>query len=145
MDWRSVAHTVSADGTSFGRPDTSVLPHIFTGTVTLNGTSAPDGTRVAATMARASDSVVAIEVTATDDNGNTATAFREFVVNHPGVEVISGVTASGTFILLVEQPLGESFGGRDIRFTVGGQEAAQSGTWERGGATELNLSAGTGR
>ncbi len=145
MDWRSNSYVVRGGATSFGAPDTSVLPHFFTGTVTLDGVTALDGTRVAATIERAIGAVVSIEVTATDDNGNTATTTREFKLRPSGVELISGVVSGGTFSLLLEQPLGESFGGEEIKFTVGGQEAAQSATWEFGGVSELNLSAGVGR
>jgi hypothetical protein len=144
MDWRSNSYVVSGGSISFGAPDTSVIPHFFTGTVTLDGVTALNGTRVVATVERASDGVVSIEVTATDDNGHTATATREVKIGPSGVEIISGIVSGGTFSLLVEQPLGESFGGEEIKFTVGGLEA-QSATWERGGVSELNLSAGTSR
>ncbi|MCI0900225.1 MAG: hypothetical protein J4N70_04765 [Chloroflexi bacterium] len=55
---------------------------------------------------------------------------------------------SGSYLLLVEQLSGYSFGGQTINFTVAGHEAGQSLVWTQGGATELNLTArggGSGR
>ena len=142
MDWRSVSYTVAGATTSFGDFTSSVPPHVFTGTVSLNGTTAPDGTIVTATVPGTGDGgTLAIEVTATDDRGNVATAIRELRKNSPRIEVVSGVVTDGIFVLLVEQPPGESFTGQDVRFTIGDQEAAQSADWEQGGATELNISA----
>jgi hypothetical protein len=142
MDWRSNSYVVPGSVTSFGDFTPTVPPHVFTGTVTLNGATAADGTVVTATIEGSGDGgTLAIAVTATDDRGATATATREVKIKPSRVEIVRGVVSGGTFILLVEQPPSESFGGREIRFTVGGQEAAQAPTWELGGVSELNLSA----
>ncbi|MBM3943834.1 MAG: hypothetical protein FJ316_13190 [SAR202 cluster bacterium] len=89
-------------------------PHVFTGKATLAGAAAPDGATVTALVANAKCS--------------SAPA------------VVSG----GRYTILVEQPEGETYAGKAIKFTIGNQlpsNAAETGAWEAGGATILNLTA----
>ena len=141
MKWRANPYTVLAGPTSFGDFISSTFPHAFTGAVTLDGRTAPDGTVVTAMIEGADDDVVSIEVTATDDQGNTAKATRGVKVSRPGrVEIVSGVVSSGRYFLLVGEPRGESFRGREIIFTLDDREVTETARWEGGGATVLNLS-----
>lgn len=47
----------------------------------------------------------------------------------------------GTYILIVNQPSGESYAGKTITFKIGGNEAKETGIWEQGGVDGLNLTA----
>ena len=80
-------------------------PHVFTGTVSINGLPAPIGT----TMTASIDGVV---------QGSTT------------------VQAGGIYTLIVDQD-----NGGVISFKAGNLVAAESATWEQGGATVLNLNA----
>jgi hypothetical protein len=44
-------------------------------------------------------------------------------------------------VLNAAQPSGQSFAGKTVTFTIGDKNAAQTGTWQQGGATILDLSA----
>ena len=85
-----------------------VPPHILTGTVTVNGLSAPAGTAVYAFI--------------------------------DGVQQGSAtVAANGTYVLQVSQG-----SGTDISFLVDTLTAAETASWEQGGADVLDLTAGGG-
>jgi len=86
----------------------AVPPHIFIGSVTVNGLSAPSGTVVSAVV----DGV---------EQGNTT------------------VSSSGSYTLQVSQG-----SGTDIIFMVDTLTAAETATWQQGGADVLNLTAGSG-
>ena len=58
-----------------------------------------------------------------------------------GGGVSKAVIDGGFYKLLVEQPLGESFAGKIVLFTIGDWQAGESQPWEQGGAHELNLHA----
>jgi len=47
----------------------------------------------------------------------------------------------GTYILIVNQPSGETYPGKTITFKIGERDAAESAVWEQGGVDELNLTA----
>jgi hypothetical protein len=84
----------------------SVPPHIFIGTVTVNGLNAPAGTTVTAMIG--------------EETKGTAV-----------------VGANGQY-----GPLQVAAGtGAEITFMVDALTAAETGTWEQGGGTSLNLSA----
>ncbi len=75
--------------------------------------------------------------------------------NHPvsdGTVIVSCVNGAGvseaaidggSYKLLVEQPLGQSFAGKFVQFTIGDRQAGESHPWEQGGAHELDLHAGS--
>ena len=86
----------------------AVPPHVFIGSVTVNGLSAPSGTVVSAVV----DGV---------EQGNTT------------------VSSSGSYTLQVSQG-----SGTDIIFMVDTLTAAETATWQQGGADVLNLTAGAG-
>jgi len=81
-------------------------PHVFIGTVTMNGLGAPIGTTLTASI----DGLV---------QGSTT------------------VQAGGKYMLKVNQSTGGA-----ISFKIGNLVAAESATWEHGGATLLDLNAG---
>lgn len=90
------------------------LPCRFHGTVQVNGADVPDGTIVTATV-----------------EGDTYNASTP-----------SGYGDS-TYMLEIAPPEGTNYtDGATITFMIGDQSAAQTGTWEAGGNTELNLSSG---
>ncbi len=89
-----------------------IKPHLFTGTATINGSPAPDDTRVTAWVE----------------------GFREPV----GDTTVSG----GLYFFRVFQYGDESFAGKTVTFKVGGLDALETATWESGGSTpRLNLTA----
>ena len=60
-----------------------------------------------------------------------------------GSEVGTAATEGGTYALGITQPPGKDFADQIVSFTVAGIAADQTGVWEAGGATELNLTATT--
>jgi hypothetical protein len=92
-------------------------PHIFTGTATLGGQPAPDGTLVTAWI----------------DN-----------VQVPGASVAVKGPPAGKYTLQVLQPDGSAYAGKSVKFKVGTADATQSQNWEQGGASILNLTATAG-
>jgi hypothetical protein len=67
-----------------------------------------------------------------------------------GTEVIARVdtatfpttTTGGIYRVDVRQPEGGSFAGKTVTFTIKGSAAPQTGIWELGGVSEVNLSVG---
>ena len=57
-----------------------------------------------------------------------------------GAQAGAGTVSGGRYSLLVDQGEG-SFAGETISFMVGGFDAAETATWEQGGATGLDLTA----
>ena len=90
--------------------DHSELPHVFVGTITIGGERAPDGVEVSVWL-------------------------PEF--DSP---IGSGLSSGGDYSLLANQHGSKSFGGRSLIFKINGQDAGESATWEKGGATILDLS-----
>jgi hypothetical protein len=67
-------------------------------------------------------------------NGTTVSAFID------KEQVGTAVVANGAYeALFVEQPVGASYVGKEVTFTIGGLAAAESFTWIQGELTELNL------
>jgi cobalamin biosynthesis Mg chelatase CobN len=60
-----------------------------------------------------------------------------------GTQAGSDTVTGGSYSLLVDQGEG-SFAGKTVSFKVGGFDAAETTTWEQGGATVLNLTALSG-
>ena len=89
------------------------FPHIFVGTVTLDGDAAPDGT------------VVSAWVEGVTDAAGTA-------------------TTSGGSYSIVADPGEDSWAGLAVTFLVAGSPAAESTTFEHGGADVLDLTATSG-
>ena len=90
--------------------DHSELPHVFVGTITIGGERAPDGVEVSVWL-------------------------PEF--DSP---IGSGLSSGGDYSVLANQHGSKSFGGRSLIFKINDQDAGGSATWEKGGATILNLS-----
>ena len=90
--------------------DHSELPHVFVGTITIRGERAPDGVEVSVWL-------------------------PEF--DSP---IGSGLSSGGNYSVLANQHGSKSFGGRSLIFRINGQDAGASATWEKGGATLLDLS-----
>ena len=136
----SVRYTVPRASSSFGQFVSTVPPHVFTGTANLGGAPAPDGTVVAAWIhGTGGGSTLKIEVTATNADGNTGFASRQVSVGPGSTKVVETTVSGGSYTLLVAQPPGESFGGKNITFTIGGKGARQTPAWQQGGADILNL------
>ena len=90
--------------------DHSELPHVFVGTITIRGERAPDGVEVSVWL-------------------------PEF--DSP---IGSGLSSGGDYSVLANQHGSKSFGGRSLIFKINGHDAGESATWEKGGATILDLS-----
>ena len=89
-------------------------PHVFVGTVSVDGSPAPDGTLVNAFIEGKTGPVAQAEV------------------------------SGGGYTLTVEQTSGADFDGKTVTFTVSDQETSPSVSWEIGGADEVNLSVSGG-
>jgi len=89
-------------------------PCKFFGTVTAEGVEAPAGTEVTAVI------------------GNTTTS-----VTLPTVEY-----GSGWYFVLIDQPPGQAYEGKEVTFLVNGSLVEQKGQWTLGGILRLDLSLG---
>ena len=90
--------------------DNSELPHVFVGTITIREEQAPDGVEVSVWLPEF-DSPIGI-----------------------------GLSSGGDYSVLANQHGSKSFGGRTLTFKINGQDSGESATWEKGGATLLDLS-----
>ena len=90
--------------------DNSELPHVFVGTITIKGEKAPDGVEVSVWL-------------------------PEFAS-----PIGSGLSSGGDYSVLANQYGSKSFGGRRLTFKINGHDSGESATWEKGGATILDLS-----
>ena len=86
------------------------LPHVFVGSVTINGVAATDGTEVTVWVA--------------DYDGPVGTGF----------------TSDGNYTVLTHQHGEAPFDGKTLIFKVNGQDTGETGNWEKGGATILAIS-----
>jgi len=89
--------------------DTRTIPHVFVGSVTVDGQVAPDGTEVSAWVSEFSSPV--------------------------GEGTVSG----GSYVMNVSQYGTASFAGKTLTFKIGDDDTGQTSTWEKGGATVLDL------
>jgi len=101
----SEAPTIPIDTVEPGAP-----PHVFVGTVSVDGSAAPDGTVVTA-----------------------------FIEGKTG-PVIQAEVSGGRYKLMVEQPKDADYDGKAVTFTVSDLETTSTVPWEFGGANEVNLS-----
>ena len=94
-------------------PDTSgqTLPHVFAGTVSVDGAIAPDG----------------IVVTARID----------------GLLAAIAILKDGNYTLAVEPPLGVSYIGKKVIFSVGEYQASPTAIWQTARVDRVNLTATT--
>jgi len=90
--------------------DNSEPPHVFVGSVTIDGGPAPDGTEV---------TVWLVEFDA---------------------PIGTGITSSGIYTALANQHGAKSFGGRALIFKVNGEDSGETFVWKKGEATMLDLS-----
>ncbi len=90
--------------------NSSELPHVFVGAVTIDGAPAPNGSDVTVWLAQFDAPV--------------------------GVAIVS----DGKYSVLANQHGSESFVGQTLIFKINGQNSGETGVWERGGATVLDLS-----
>jgi hypothetical protein len=90
--------------------DNSELPHVFVGSVTINGAPAPNGTEVTVWL-------------------------EEF--NAP---IGAGTSSGGNYTVLANQHGARPFEGRTLIFKVNGQDSGETEIWEKGGATILAVS-----
>jgi len=88
----------------------SEIPHVFVGSVTINGAPAPNGTEVTVWL-------------------------EEF--NAP---LGAGTSSGGDYSVLANQHGAQSFEGRTLIFKVNGQDSGETAIWEKGGATILAVS-----
>ena len=58
-----------------------------------------------------------------------------------GQQMAAKSVTGGTYPVLLVEPSGESFDGKEVTFTIGGIAAAQTYIWQQGEVTELNLTA----
>jgi len=90
--------------------DNSELPHVFVGSVTINGAPAPDGTEVSVWL-------------------------KQFAS-----PLGTGTSVDGNYSILANQYGNSSFGGRRVIFKINGEDSGESAVWEKGGATILEVS-----
>jgi len=119
----------------------NIPPNVFVGKATLDGAVAPDGTVVIAWIAGTNSTSLLIKVTATADSGETDSASLSLPVSG-AINAGQATVSNGEFVVTASQPPGQSFAGKTVTFTVGGKDARQTGTWQQGGATILDLTAG---
>ena len=115
-------------------------PNVFVGKAMLDGAVAPDGTVVIAWIAGTNSTSLLIKVTATANSGETDSASLSLPVSG-AVNAGQAKVMKGEFVVNASQPSGQSFAGKTVTFTVGGKDARQTGTWQQGGATILDLTA----
>ena len=87
----------------------NVIPHVFVGSVTVSGEVAPDGTEVSAWVSEFSSPV--------------------------GEGTVSG----GSYVMNISQYGTASFAGKTLTFKIGDDDTGQTSTWEKGGATVVDL------
>ena len=124
--------------TSTGTISSSVPPHAFVGTVTINGTPAPDGTVVTAWVEGGAASTLQLKATATDDSSQLGSDVVNVQVV-PRMKIASTAVSDGNYAVVVRQLQGESFAGRTVIFIIENLEATQTGIWQQGGADVLHL------
>ena len=118
----------------------NVPPNVFVGEARLDGILAPDGTKVVAWMAGSDASKLVIQVTDTANSGESDTASLTLLVSG-SINVGETTVVNGNYVLNASQPTGQSFLGEPITFGIGAKGAEQTGFWEQGAATILNLTA----
>ena len=79
-------------------------------------------------------------VTATANSGETDSAVLTLLVSG-AINAGEATVKNGEFVVTAAQPSGQSFAGKAVTFTIGGKDARQSGKWQQGGATILDLTA----
>ena len=119
-------------------PSTSP-PHLFVGSVTLDGEPAPDGADISAFVEGSRVDTLEIEATVTDETGRSATDSLSLAVFGPPVAAGDAVVNSGEYTIQIVQPVGQSFSSKLITFKVDGRDAAESTTWQQGAADVLDL------
>lgn len=137
----SIEYKVPGGGSSAVSSYSPIPPHVFVGSATIDGTSAPDGTVVTAWVTGGRTSSLQIEATAEDNNGKSGRATITVPVVQAKIKAGKTNVADGQFIVIAQQPSGESFAGREVTFTIGGLDVPQSGVWQQGGGDVLNLAA----
>ncbi len=90
--------------------DNRELPHVFVGAVTIDGAPAPDGTEVSVWL------------------------------NQYDSPIGTGTSVDGNYSVLANQFGNSSFGGRLVVFKVNGEDSGETASWEKGGATILDVS-----
>ena len=132
-------HTYVLPGRSTSAAATSSIPpNVFVGKATLGGVTAPDGTVVIAWIAGTDSTSVIIKVTATANSGETDSASLTLLVSG-AINAGEATVKDGEFVVTAAQPSGQSFAGETVTFTIGGKDARQTGKWQQGGATILDL------
>jgi hypothetical protein len=118
----------------------AAVSNVFVGEARLDGILAPDGTKVVAWMAGSDASKLVIQVTDTANSGESDTASLTLLVSG-SINVGETTVVNGNYVLNASQPTGQSFLGEPITFGIGAKGAEQTGFWEQGAATILNLTA----
>ena len=109
MQWRSIMVLIESGPVALPAIASNVIPHVFVGSVTVSGEVAPDGTEVSAWVSEFSSAV--------------------------GEGTVSG----GSYVLNISQYGTASFTGKTLTFKIGDDDTGQTSTWEKGGATVLDL------
>jgi len=95
---------------------------------------------VTAWIAGTDSTNLSIKVTATANTGETDIASITIPVSG-AINAGQTTVTQGEYVLNAAQPSGQSFAGKTVTFTIGDKNASQTGTWQQGGATILDLSA----
>ena len=118
----------------------SVPPNVFVGKATLDGAPAPDDTVVTAWIDGSDSATLTIKVTATANSGNPGSALLSLQVSG-SFNAGEAKVKDGEYVLNAAQPSGQNFTGKTVTFTVGGKDAIQTATWQKGDADFLDLTA----
>ena len=123
----------------------SVPPHVFVGTVTIDGITAEDGSVVTAWVEGGASTGITLQVTATDDGGNQTVVSLELELLSQQIQVGEATVAGGSYTILVVPLAGQNFAGKTIMFRVNNVAVGRTATWVQGGGDELPLRATSGR
>jgi hypothetical protein len=130
----SLRHSIPSDKPPSTRPSHALL-HVFVGTATVNGRTAPDGTLVAVYVTGAKSSTLTIDATAFDKSGQSGKASLDLTISATPVAAGEAEVVDGNFTVTAVQTEGQSFNGKTVTFTVGVMTSGRPEPGKRAGQT----------
>ena len=135
----SYSYTVPPGTPAVPDNPSSLPPNFFVGSVTLDGAPATNGAVITVFIEGARVSTLEVEATVTNDAGQSATDTLSVPVFGAPVNVGETAVSNGEYTIQISQPSGQSYAGKVLTFKVDGRDAAESATWQQGGADVRNL------
>ncbi len=135
----SYSYTVPSGAPAVPGNPSSLPPNFFVGSVTLDGAQALDGTVITVFIEGVRVDTLEVEATVTNDAGQSATDSLSVAVFGAPVNVGETTVSGGDYSIQISQPINQSYAGKVLTFKVNGRDAAESATWQQGGADVLNL------